>query len=295
MTTELVVKLEGTVVESNLAVYEKEVQGWIDKINKNLVTDDDFARAESDIKEAKQVETNIHNSLQDALSHLGDIFELKTTMERWQERIRSEVRLPLERLVKSEKEARKNDVIDSGFNTVSELWKEAGLQKFFDVGRREFAELVKGKRSLEKMNEAINEFIAESKEHIANAKAVYERNLSRFKEAESEFPGLFHDKEDRAFGDPDLIEQTIENRINKFKLDMAEKDKKENTTEDAPNNAENSTAVDDNQKEVVVDQEEVYYVTIEINCTKDRAISFAEGLDANLGDNDIVKKIGLSK
>ena len=45
---ELILKVQGSVIESNLKQYDVELQRWIDSINKDLVTDQDFEQARKD-------------------------------------------------------------------------------------------------------------------------------------------------------------------------------------------------------------------------------------------------------
>lgn len=324
MTTELVVKFEGGVVESNLEEYEKVVKSWIKNINTKLDTEEDFSQAQKDIEKAQDIENKLHNVKQDALSQLGDAFKIMTRIDQWAEEIRQTVRLNLNSQIKTEKARKRTEAIDNGLKVAKEILSGSPVEHLISFDKANIEKCLKNKRDI---NKAVGECIEALKDEVAALTETYVANTVLIEDAEDYVPGLFPDKKTLAGKDKSTVEAEIEARIAKHKLAVAEREAKAKAENEAaakddakskteatvsegvferdfpqdnaatntiPNNAENSTTVEENQREVV-DHTEVYYITIVLNCTKDRAISFAEGLDANLGYNDIVKKIGLSK
>lgn len=226
-TKDLVIVLEGGVVKSNLSDYEKKVNGWIDSINKELVTDEHFAQADQDVKAAKDIEAKLHNTRQEALSQLGDVFDLMTTLEQWQERIRQQVRLPLEKLIKEEKENRKSEVVNKAVTDIEEAISASPVAHLVNVNRVAINEATKRKKSIEKMKEAIEQVVGEQVQEINKLAARYEHNFKAIEKIETEYPGLFPDKKTVAGGDPQTVEATIESRVNTFKLKQKEKEEAE--------------------------------------------------------------------
>ncbi|QHQ25885.1 YqaJ viral recombinase family protein [Pectobacterium parvum] len=106
----LLVEIEGTVKQSNLAVYEGEALAFIRAINTNLTTDQDFADAEETAKFCDKAEKELDLIKQQALSQTVQIDQLFRTIDILREEMRGK-RLELTKLVKSRKDEIRAEII----------------------------------------------------------------------------------------------------------------------------------------------------------------------------------------
>uniref|UniRef100_UPI0015812079 YqaJ viral recombinase family protein n=1 Tax=Endozoicomonas acroporae TaxID=1701104 RepID=UPI0015812079 len=80
-TTALVVQLDGSVIDSNLHLLEEQIFKRIDSVKSALVTDQDFADAESAVKFFKKTETKLKDGKETALAQVPDIARLFTRID----------------------------------------------------------------------------------------------------------------------------------------------------------------------------------------------------------------------
>jgi len=96
-------------VSTNLPAFRDNIIAYIDDINTELASDDDFATAESDIKQCKKTEHDLKSVKEAALNQSADIKDTMDCLNTVSDMLR-DMRLRLEKLVKSEKESRKRDI-----------------------------------------------------------------------------------------------------------------------------------------------------------------------------------------
>ena len=104
------IEITGMVTASNLAEFKETALAVFNGINTNLQTDQDFADAEKAVKFCKDAEERLDAAKQHALSQTASIDELFRTIDSIK-KASSEVRLKLDKLVKSEKENRKAEIV----------------------------------------------------------------------------------------------------------------------------------------------------------------------------------------
>ena len=107
----LFVKIEGSV-STNIAEFKTEIDSYVGSINKELVTDEHFGQAELDVKFCKKTEQELVRVKEAALSQSVDIKRTMDMLTKMGEGMR-QVRLRLEKLVKREKENRKEAIINT--------------------------------------------------------------------------------------------------------------------------------------------------------------------------------------
>lgn len=172
----LLVQVQGAVTASNLAEFKAVALAAIGSIKTELASDQDFADAEKTIKWCHDVEGSLAAAKQHALAQTASIEELFRTMDAIGEQTRA-VRLKLDKLVKSEKEARKEQLVLSAQRSMGEhieklnraLAKEgAGQIKREDAGL--FAQAIKGLKSLDSMRDKVHAAMAQAQAQ-ANATA----------------------------------------------------------------------------------------------------------------------------
>ena len=155
---------------------------------------------------------------------------------------------------------------------------------------------VKGKKSLEKMQEAVDEIKGYYFDKIAEIEELFNENISLILSSESEYPGLYHDKRNIALKPVAEVEAIIESRVNDFKLKQLEKAETERKAKEVKPEVE---PVQPKPVEPIhqpqsfggfgssVEQKQIRKIYLEIDSTKTEAAIFAR----NLSKNDLVTKL----
>jgi putative phage-type endonuclease len=105
----LSIQMTGGVQASNLPDFKTKALAMIEGIKTELVTDKDFADADSTVKWLQKGEKQLDDSKQRALEQTASIAELFSTIEELRETMRQK-RLHLNKLVKAEKENRRIEI-----------------------------------------------------------------------------------------------------------------------------------------------------------------------------------------
>ncbi|MDW0360868.1 YqaJ viral recombinase family protein [Halomonas venusta] len=105
----LSIQMTGGVQASNLPDFKAKAMAMIDGIKTQLVTDKDFADAESTVKFLQKGEKQLEESKQRALEQTASIAELFDTIDELRETMRQK-RLHLDKLVKAEKNNRRVEI-----------------------------------------------------------------------------------------------------------------------------------------------------------------------------------------
>jgi len=223
---QLILKISGEVQQSNIAEFEEAALLVIGAINTDLQTDADFAEAEQNVKSCKAIELRIAQARQDAIMQTADIAALIQTTERLEAKFR-QTRLMLDGKVKTEKEQRKNEIINAGRNHIQGLLVTSPVKHGFSVDNKAFTEAAKGKRSLAKIEEAVREVVTSEEFRLASLEETYQLNIININVAEGKYPGLFPDKSSIALSPGEVVDSQIESRIATFRFNVLEKERKE--------------------------------------------------------------------
>jgi len=105
------------VTASNLAEFREHALAVLGGINRNLVTDEDFADADSTVKWCKTVEDKLESAKAGVLTQMADVDTVCRTIDDIAAETRR-VRLELDRLVKAEKDRRKSEIVAAGVDAV---------------------------------------------------------------------------------------------------------------------------------------------------------------------------------
>lgn len=159
------IEVTGMVTASNLDAFREHAMAVFAGINRTLTTDSDFADAEKTVKWLTDAEGRLKAAKDHALSQTESIDELFRTIDDIAGEARR-VRLELDKLVKSRKEAIRAEIVTEG---VAEL--KAHLASLNErIGRplmplvpADFAAAVKGKRTLESLRGAVADELARAK------------------------------------------------------------------------------------------------------------------------------------
>lgn len=223
---QLIIKVTGQVVSSNLAEFEQQALTVLSSINTKLETDEDFAEAEQNVKDCQLIENRICQARNDALNNTADIAALIQTTERLEGKYR-EMRLLLTRNVKTEKERRKNDIINGAKVILQGLVLQSPVKHGFQIDLKAIQEAIKGKRFIAKMQEAVDAVIETETLRLAEMETNFLANSDRIEFSEKEWPGLFPDRNTVALGLPETVTALIAGRVADHRLKMEAKARKE--------------------------------------------------------------------
>lgn len=162
------VEAQGMVTFSNLTEFRANAMAVLGAINRDLQTDEDFADAEQTVKWCKGVEDRLDAAKANVLAQMQSVDEVCRTIDSVSAETRK-VRLELDRLVKTEKEHRRGELVANGVAAVRDHYDSinamAGPHALSipatltsDIGAA-----IKGKKSLTSMRDAIDAAVAAAK------------------------------------------------------------------------------------------------------------------------------------
>lgn len=208
------IEVTGMVTASNLAEYKAHALAVFSGINRDLVTDSDFANAESTVKWCGDIETRLAAAKQHALSQTASIDNLFKTIDDISAEARA-TRLELDKLVKNRKDSIRSDIVTGARNAMADhiaaLNKRIGKPLMPNV-LVDFANAIKGKRTLDSMRDAVTTELARVKIASNEMADKITLNLRALNEA-PELAFLFADVAVLALKDPEFVAMAIKNRI----------------------------------------------------------------------------------
>ena len=158
------IEVTGMVTASNLEQFKAAALSVFRGINTTLTTDQEFADAEKAVKFCKDAEEKLEAAKNHALSQTESIDALFKTIDAIKEEARA-VRLKLDKLVKSEKENRKADIVATAKRAFAEHY--AGLADrigfAFGMAHVDFASAIAGLKSLDSMRDKVSVAMANAK------------------------------------------------------------------------------------------------------------------------------------
>lgn len=208
------IEVNGMVTASNLAEFKAHALTVFGSINRELITDAQFADAEKTVKWCSEIESRLAAAKQHALSQTASIDQLFKAIDDISAEARA-VRLELDKLVKARKDTIRAEAVLDGRNAlqdhVAALTQRIGkpLMPAIDY---DFSGVIKGKRSIDSMRDAIAVELARCK---IEANTVADRitiNLRTLNE-KPELAFLFADVAQLVLKAPDDLAAVVQNRI----------------------------------------------------------------------------------
>lgn len=189
----LSVQVTGMVTASNLDQFREHALAVIESINTDLQTDQDFVDAEKAVKWCKDVEDRLTATKAQVLGQMASIDEVCRTLDSISETTRQK-RLMLDKLVKSQKDARRGQIVGEAKMGWQDYMK--GVNAQFDAVRLDlpcpdFATVIKGKKTLSSIQSACNDLLAQSKISAMEKADLYRANLKVFAELAENHGFLF--------------------------------------------------------------------------------------------------------
>lgn len=217
------VQATGMVTASNLSEFKEAATAFIANIKTELVTDQDFADAESTVKFCKDAEGNLEATKASVLAQMSTVNEVVRTLDHIAAQLRDK-RLTLDKLVKSEKEARKLAIVSKAANDytlyIDALEAETKPIRL-NVNGPSFAEAIKGLKSLASMQEKVDTALRDAKFAADTAAKDVRSKLAWCKTNAAGHHALFPDLQALMAKPMEDFTLTITSRIEKQKADEA--------------------------------------------------------------------------
>lgn len=221
------VEVTGKVTASNLAEFKDTALTAIRSVNRTLKTDQDFADAAKAVKWCEDVEERLAATKQHALSQTASIDMLFRAMDEISAEAR-EVRLELKKLVDRRKTEVKEEAVVAArkalgahYDTLNAELAPARLQ----LPAVDFAGAIKGLRSFDSMQTALDTLVAKSKIEADTAARSIRANFATFGDQDAALNFLFPDLHQLVHKSPDDFKAVLTSRIAQHK--QAELDRQE--------------------------------------------------------------------
>lgn len=218
MLPALRVELRGMVLNSNLNEFREKALTVLNSINTDLKTDEDFANAEATAKWCAEVEKRLEAAKDAALRQTADVHTLLNAIDEIREEARKK-RLLLDREVKSRKETIRASLVSAARNALEAHCR--ALDSAFGAGygvqmprlQVDFAAVIKGKRLLSSMRDALDTALAQAKIECNSIADKIRRNLKTLDEIAPDHGFLFPDLNDIAWKERSDFEAIVKARI----------------------------------------------------------------------------------
>lgn len=221
----LAVQIRGEVTSSNLKQYREAAEQFIAGIKTDLQTDEDFANAEATVKFCDKAEKELELTKKAALSQTASIDELMRTIDHIKDQLR-EKRLMLDRLVKTQKESIKNEIVSKAKTAFAE--HVASLESEIKpirliVSQPDLLSAIKNKRTLASLHDSVDTALANAKIAADETAKDIRAKLAWHKENAKGYEFLFSDLDRVIYKAADDFQMLVQNRIAQHKLDEQKK------------------------------------------------------------------------
>jgi predicted phage-related endonuclease len=212
------VEARGMVTSSNLTEFREHAEAVLAVINRELTTDEDFVNAELAVKFCKQVEDRLETAKANVLAQMESVDEVCRTIDSVSAETRK-VRLELDRLVKSEKERRRAEIVLHYADQVRAHYAEINqtLGEFAmavpHAAIAAIGEAIKGRKTLGSITDAADAACATAKIEASQQAEMVRQNIAVL-DTFSEHASLFADRVVLCAGKaPDDLRNLAKSRI----------------------------------------------------------------------------------
>ena len=204
-------RVEGKLVACNIEQYKPAALAYIAAISTKLVTDQDFSDADADAKFCRDSADKLERAIEQAMGQMGDINQALNTVREIAAAFDAKG-LSLEKLVKARKDEIRNEIVRGGAKALIEHITALNVRlvhNYMPHVPADFGGVVKGKRTVESLRNAVNTELARAKIEASAIADCIEANLKTLKAS-----GLVvHDAAALVLKAPDDLAAIIANRV----------------------------------------------------------------------------------
>ena len=221
----LSVALVGEVKSSNLPAFKSKAIAFIESINTDLQTDEDFANAEEAVKFCANAEKEIEMVKSQALAQTSTIDELFRDLDQIREKLRQK-RLTLDKLVKQQKEQRKNEIINNGRQKLMDDIAKAN-EEFAPITvtgvTADLHGAAKNKRTIASLISSVNDELTRARLVLAERRDHVRASIAIVKAAGDDFRFLFNDLQQLVDKDHEHLKLIVKQRVDEHKAEQQRK------------------------------------------------------------------------
>jgi len=216
----LSIQVSGSItLIDNLSLFGSQLQAFVERINKTPQTDQDFADLEATVKTLKTAEEALDAAESSALAQTASIDEMRRTVGLYRDLARQN-RLVVEKLVKAEKENRRNAIIQGGKDEfakrVAAINHRLG-KPFMPAVPADFAGAIKGLKTLTSIQNAVDTELARATIEANEIGGRIQDNLNSLRELATDHAFLFADAAQLVLKANDDLVTLIKVRISEHK------------------------------------------------------------------------------
>ncbi|PTT98158.1 homogentisate 1,2-dioxygenase [Pseudomonas sp. HMWF031] len=217
-------KMNGLALESNLEAYKQAATDLVALSEKPLETDQDFADAEARQKVFTKAEKDIKDACDRVMGEIDSIDTFVKDMRFISEQIR-QARLAEGKQIKARKEELRKEILDEARCQIDDAWLEANKKvnaKLPEIDENVF-NAMKGKRTIESLQDAADTEVAKAKIQIAEFVEVAQANMLVIAD-NREFDFLFNDWAQIAFKATEDFKTLVTARIATYQAEQKAKE-----------------------------------------------------------------------
>lgn len=215
------IEVTGMVTASNLDAFKSHALEVFSNINTELKTDQDFADAEKTVKWCGEVEDKLKAAKEHALSQTESIDALFKALDDIAAEARRK-RLELDKLVRNRKEGIRTEIVMDAAKAlqahIDQIDATLGGRIRMPKVHANFAEAIKGKRTIDSLNEAADAELARAKIEASRIGDLIRLNAASLNELAVNHKFLFSDAQDLVQKDNDVLVALVKVRISEHEL-----------------------------------------------------------------------------
>ncbi|MCK5127667.1 MAG: YqaJ viral recombinase family protein [candidate division Zixibacteria bacterium] len=225
------VQVSGEIsIIDNFSAFEDALRDFIDnRLVRSPQTDQDFADLDAQIKSLKKAEKALNDAETSMLSQVEEVDSMKRTKDMLY-KIARDNRLVAEKLLKSEKDNRKNEILTGANNDfrdhLNSINESLGGKVMLPLIQADIAGAMKGRSSIDKIKEAVAGALADAKIEANRIADKVRLNLESLRADAKGYEFLFSDAQQLVIKENDDLKNLIAMRISDRK--KAEEERLEN-------------------------------------------------------------------
>ena len=213
---------KGTLVESNLDTILPRFDAYLDDVNTELATDQDFADAAENAKQCRGMAKKLRGVAEAVVAQMVSVSEVQSKLKQYESKMDA-MGLQLEKLVKAEKESIKcnaimvaQDYYNEHVTLINNDLKTVEIPRIMP----DFAGAIKGVRTVSSMQSRINDALAAGKAEATTTATDYKTKLAYITDAIADYEHLFN-LQSLVANDIDHIKLRIDSEIREEKERVA--------------------------------------------------------------------------
>jgi hypothetical protein len=300
--TQLAIKVRGEVLSSNFDEWKLDLIDKIRAVNTELETEDQFARAQADVKSFKAAEQALQKAKAAAIDQAADIQSLFAAIDSVSAEVR-QVRLTLERQIKQRKAEIKDEAVEFGIATIRKYIELQNADfRCIDhaeyLDRSAFVQATRYRASVGALQGAIDDACANIKTRIDERAVKVADNAAKLASLPAAHQALFQDRSLLLALEAAELDEVIGERIAVFEQRTREAsggEGPESAPADVNRLQEHAASTAQASTQATMPGKSTYRLTIELQATLTEAEEFFRRFRSSYAADPLIRTLGLEK